>query len=275
MPKTNLEAGPPVALTIAGSDSGGGAGIQADLKTFSAFGVFGTTVITALTSQNTVGIQGVHNVPTDFIARQFDSVCSDFPVASAKVGMLATAEVIAIVAKKASAHCLAHLVVDPVMVAKSGDRLLAKDAVDALVNLLFPLAEVITPNIDEALELLGIERIANIGEMKEAARMLHKLGAGCVFLKGGHITNGALDVFFDGGEPIIFKGRYIDTPHTHGTGCTLSSSIAAGLAQGKPVLEAVSAAKEYTQGAIEKSLAMGKGRGPLNHMYRQLLEKST
>ncbi|MFP6889939.1 MAG: bifunctional hydroxymethylpyrimidine kinase/phosphomethylpyrimidine kinase [Nitrospinota bacterium] len=273
MPETTREDGPPVALTIAGSDSGGGAGIQADLKTFSAFGVFGTTVITALTSQNTVGVQGVHAVPIDFIALQFDSVCTDFPVASAKVGMLGTSEVIKIVAKKATEHSLPHLVLDPVMVAKSGDRLLSEGAIEALLELLFPLAEVITPNIEEALDLLGIDRIADIEEMKEAARMLHKLGARCVLLKGGHITKGALDIFFDGGEPVIFEGRHIDTPHTHGTGCTLSSAIAAGLAQGKPVLEAVGAAKEYIQGAIEHSLALGKGRGPLNHMYRHLSEK--
>ncbi|MBI2131966.1 MAG: bifunctional hydroxymethylpyrimidine kinase/phosphomethylpyrimidine kinase [Candidatus Tectomicrobia bacterium] len=259
---------PPVALTIAGSDSGGGAGIQADLKTFCALGVYGASVLTALTAQNTVGVQGVHTVPPEFIAQQFDSVCTDLPVAAAKVGMLATSEVIGVVARKIRQHRLERLVVDPVMVAKSGDRLLAPEAREALVRQLLPLAEVLTPNAEEARDLLGGKPIQGLDDMKEAARALHRLGPRHVLLKGGHITRGAADVLFDGEEITVLEGRRVDTPHTHGTGCTLSSAIAAGLALGLPVREAVRAAKEYIQGAIENALALGKGRGPLNHMYR-------
>ena len=260
---------PPVAMTIAGSDSGGGAGVQADLKTFSAFGVYGASVITALTAQNTVGVQGVHGAPPDFIGAQFDSVCSDLEVASVKIGMLATVEVIEIVAKKLTAHELARVVLDPVMVAKSGDPLLAPDAREALVEKLFPLAEIVTPNTEEARDILGFREIRNLTDMKDAARMLRERGAARVLLKGGHITDGAADVFFDGEEEIVLEGRRIDTPHTHGTGCTLSSAIAAGLALGDTTTEAARRAKRYIQGAIENSLAIGSGRGPLDHMYRQ------
>lgn len=259
---------PPVALSIAGSDSGGGAGIQADLKTFCALGVYGASVLTALTAQNTVGVQGVHTVPPEFIAQQFDSVCTDLPVAAAKVGMLATSEVIGVVARKIRQHRLERLVVDPVMVAKSGDRLLAPEAREALVRQLLPLAEVLTPNAEEARDLLGGKSIQGLDDMKEAARALHRLGPRHVLVKGGHLTRGAADILFDGEEITVLEGRRVDTPHTHGTGCTLSSAIAAGLARGQPVREAVRAAKEYIQGAIENALALGKGRGPLNHMYR-------
>jgi len=265
---------PPVALTIAGSDSGGGAGIQADLKTFCAFGVYGASVITALTAQNTLGVQGVHGVPPDFIALQFDSVCGDLPVAAAKVGMLATAEIVEVVARKIREHRLERLVVDPVMVAKSGDRLLAPEAREALIRELLPLAEVLTPNTEEARDLLGGGPIGGIEEMKEAARALHRLGPRHVLVKGGHITRGAADVLFDGREIAVLGGRHVDTPHTHGTGCTLSSAIAAGLALGRPVREAAAAAKEYIQGAIESALPLGKGRGPLNHMYRSVQRMS-
>ena len=265
---------PPIALTIAGSDSGGGAGIQADLKTFSAFGVYGASVITALTAQNTVGVQAVHGAPPDFIAAQFDSVCTDLDVASAKIGMLATVDVIEVVAVKLKAHALARVVLDPVMVAKSGDRLLAPDAKEALVEKLFPLAEVVTPNTEEARDILETGEIENLAQMKDAARALHERGAKCVLLKGGHITDGAVDVFFDGEHEVALEGRRIDTPHTHGTGCTLSSAIAAGLALGESTTSAVKRAKDFIQGAIENALAIGNGRGPLNHMYRQQEEKS-
>ena len=265
---------PPISLTIAGSDSSGGAGIQADLKTFSAFGVYGASVITALTAQNTVGVQGVHGAPPDFIAAQFDSVCSDLNVASAKIGMLATVGVIEVVAEKLKAHALARVVLDPVMVAKSGDRLLAPDARDALVEKLFPLADVVTPNTEEARDILEGPEIENLAQMKDAARALHERGAKCVLLKGGHITDGAVDIFFDGENEFALEGRRIDTPHTHGTGCTLSSAIAAGLALGESTIEAVRKAKDFIQGAIENALAIGNGRGPLNHMYRQRKEES-
>ncbi len=265
----------PVALAIAGSDSGGGAGIQADLKTFAAFGVFGTSAITALTAQNTLGVQGIHPVPPAFIAEQIDSVCADFPVAAVKVGMLGTSEAVIAVAAKISGHKLSHLVLDPVMAAGGGERLLEREAAGALIDHLLPLAEVLTPNIEEARELLGIDPISGIAGMKEAARLLHKLGARCVLLKGGHLEGGAADILLEGGDAIVLEGRWVDTPHTHGTGCTLSSALAAGLALGKPVREAATAAKEYIQGAIENALPLGGGRGPLNHMYRQLLEKPT
>jgi hydroxymethylpyrimidine/phosphomethylpyrimidine kinase len=273
MAPTNHSKELPVALTIAGSDSEGGAGIQADLKTFSAFGVFGTTVITALTSQNSVGVQGVHPVPADFIAKQFDSICSDLPVAAAKVGMVTDSRVIEVVSRKIAEYGINLLVLDPVMVATSGDRLLAENAVETLVNRLFPLSEIITPNTEEARDILGIERIENLGEMKDAAKRLHSLGAKSVLLKGGHITRGATDVFYDGNDIFILEGRYVDTPHSHGTGCTLSSAIAAGLAKGEPVRDALTAEKEYTQGAIEHALELGSGHGSLNHMYRQLSER--
>ncbi len=264
---------PPIALTIAGSDSGGGAGIQADLKTFGALGVYGASVVTALTAQNTVGVQGVHGVPPDFVGAQFDSVCSDLEVASAKIGMLATADIIEVVAERVKAHAIARVVLDPVMVAKSGDRLLVPDARDALVERLFPLAEVITPNTEEARDILGGAEIQDLAGMKGAARALHALGGRCVLLKGGHITEGAADVFFDGKNEYILEGRRIDTPHTHGTGCTLSSAIAAGLALGETAIEAARRAKRFIQGAIENSLAIGNGRGPLHHMYRQREEE--
>ena len=264
----------PIALTIAGSDSGGGAGVQADLKTFSALGVYGASVITALTAQNTVGVQGVHGAPPDFIAAQFDSVCTDLNVASAKIGMLATVDVIAVVAEKLKEHALAPVVLDPVMVAKSGDRLLAPEARSALVEDLFPLAEVVTPNTEEARDILETEEIETLAQMKDAARALRERGAKCVLLKGGHITDGAVDIFFDGENEVALGGRRIDTPHTHGTGCTLSSAVAAGLARGESPIEAVRQAKSFIQGAIENALAIGNGRGPLNHMYRTLGGKS-
>ena len=265
---------PPIALTIAGSDSGGGAGVQADLKTFAALGVYGASVVTALTAQNTVGVQEVHNAPPDFIGAQFDSVCSDLEVASVKIGMLATGEVIEVVAEKLEAYAVARVVLDPVMAAKSGDPLLEPDAREALVEKLFPLAEIVTPNTEEARDILRIQEIRNLEDMKNAARMLRDRGAGRVLLKGGHIAEGAADVFFDGQDEIILKGRRIDTPHTHGTGCTLSSAIAAGLALGESPIEAARRAKRYIQGAIENSLAIGNGRGPLDHMYRQRKEDS-
>ncbi len=234
--------------------------------------MFGASAITALTAQNTQGVQGVHPVPPEFVARQIDSVCTDLPVAAAKIGMLATAEVIEAVAESVSRHRLERLVLDPVMVAKSGDRLLAPEARESLVRLLFPLAEVVTPNAEEASDILEGAPVSNLAQMEEAARRLGGLGARFVLLKGGHITNGAVDVLYDGRGIETFEGRRVDTPHTHGTGCTLSSAIAAGLARGRPVREAVAEAKEYIQGAIERSLALGKGRGPLHHMYRHFPE---
>ncbi len=264
---------PPIALTIAGSDSGGGAGIQADLKTFGAFGVYGASIITALTAQNTVGVQATHDVPPDFIGAQLNSVCSDLAIASAKIGMLATAEVIEVIAERVKAHAVAPVVLDPVMVAKSGDRLLLSDAKDALVEKLFPLAEIITPNADEARDILEIGEIRNLSDMKTAARMLHERGARRVLLKGGHITEGAVDFFFDGENEVTLKGRRVDTPHTHGTGCTLSSAIAASMALGASTIEATRRAKRFIQGAIENALDIGNGRGPLNHMYRQRKEE--
>ncbi len=244
------------------SDSGGGAGIQADLKTFSAFGVYGASVITALTAQNTVGVQGVHGAPPDFIAAQFDSVCSDLSVASAKIGMLATVEVIEVVAEKLQEHALARVVLDPVMVAKSGDRLLAPDAREALVEKLFPLAEVVTPNTEEARDILESGEIENLAQMKYAVRALHERGAKCVLLKGGHITDGAVDIFFDGEIEVALEGRRVDTPHTHGTGCTLSSAIAAGLALGETTIEAVKTGEGFHSRRHRERARHWKRQGP-------------
>lgn len=268
MPPSPHAALPPVALTIAGSDSSGGAGIQADLKTFSAFGVYGASVITALTAQNTLGVQGVHPVPAPFVSRQLESVCVDLPVAAVKIGMLADVDIIEAVEAGLRAHQLPHIVLDPVMVAKSGDRLLAPSARDALVRLLFPLAEIVTPNTEEARELIGGAPIETLEDMKEAARRISDLGARYVLVKGGHITGSAIDLLYGEGEETRFEGRRIDTPNTHGTGCTLSSAIAAGLARGASIPEAVGAAKAYIQGAIEQSLPLGGGHGPLHHMHR-------
>jgi len=260
--------GLPRALTIAGSDSGGGAGIQADLKVFLALGCHGMSALTALTAQNTVGVSGIHEVPAEFVIAQVDAVCSDIGVDAAKTGMLASAEIVSAVAKTVAANDISRLVVDPVFISKHRDRLLAEDAVHALRSELLPLAEVITPNLYEAGGLLGVE-VASLEDMHEAARALHELGPKSVLVKGGHLKEPeAVDVFFDGAEITEIAGKRFDTQDTHGTGCALSAAIAARLAHGDEIIGAVRFAKDFVAGAIEKSLRLGRGYGPVNPGWR-------
>ena len=250
-----------VAMTIAGSDSGGGAGIQADLKTFQALGVYGCSTLTAITAQNTVGVTAVHEIPTQVIAAQIDAVASDIGVDAAKTGMLSSAEIIATVADHVRKWDLRKLVVDPVMVAKSGDRLLREDAVQALIRQLLPLAMVVTPNVPEAEVLVG--RALSV---EDAARAILNLGPRAVVMKGGHRGGDtSVDVLFDGRTFTEFSSERFDTPNTHGTGCTFSAAIAAGLAQGLGLEEAVGEAKRYVSEAIHRSTQLGQGHGPVAH----------
>jgi hydroxymethylpyrimidine/phosphomethylpyrimidine kinase len=255
-----------IALTIAGSDSSGGAGIQADLKSFAAQGVFGASVLTALTAQNTLGVQSVHMVPPEFIAAQIDAVCADFNVHGTKTGMLASAEIVHTVALKVQEWDLGNLVVDPVMVAKSGSVLLAAEAIAALRAELLPLALIVTPNIPEAGVLCGRHLDAESEEdLKSATREIFQMGSRYVLLKGGHRAGDATDILFDGKNFETFNAPRIDTKHTHGTGCTLSAAIAALLAKGQPVPLAVENAKQYITAAIAQAPGLGKGNGPLQH----------
>jgi len=254
----------PKALTIAGSDSGGGAGIQADLKTFTAFRVFGMSVLTAITAQNSLGVQGVENLPPEFVARQIDSVLGDFGTDAAKCGMLSTAGIVRAVAAKLRQYRVEKLVVDPVMIAKSGDPLLQPDARAALVAEVLPLALVVTPNLHEASALAGMP-VGDREAMEEAARRIHRLGPRCVLVKGGHLKGDAVDVLWDGREFATFSAPRIETPHTHGTGCTYSAAIAAGLANGLPLRDAVRRAKAYVTQAIREGFAPGRGVGTLRH----------
>jgi len=254
-------------LIIAGSDSSAGAGIQADLKTCAALDVYGMTAITALTAQNTMGVTAIHEVPPDFVAAQIDAVVTDIRPDSVKTGMLANAAIIEVVAAKIKEHALAHVVVDPVMVAKSGDRLLREDAVRALCELLLPLAEVLTPNIPEAEDLLR-RPVTTDEEIREAARELQSLGPRNVVVKGGHREGAsAVDVLFDGRNFHEFASPRIDTTSTHGTGCTLASAIAAYLARGESVVEAVEHAKEYLTEALRRAEPIGHGHGPVDHFW--------
>ncbi len=260
---------PPVAMTIAGSDSGGGAGIQADLKTFAALGVYGTSAIVALTAQNTLGVAGVHEVPPEFVAAQIDAILDDVGADAGKTGMLASSAIIAAVADRLRAHRFRNLVVDPVMVAKSGDALLRADAVAALKADLLPLAHVVTPNLPEAEVLVG-RTLADEAAIREAAREIHAMGPANVVMKGGHRgdRSEAVDLLFDGREFREYRAERIDTPHTHGTGCTFSAAIAAGLARGMDVPVAVGLAKEYLTEAIWHGEPIGRGRSPVNHLWR-------
>ncbi len=259
---------PPVALTIAGSDSGGGAGIQADLKTFAALGVHGTSALAALTAQNTVGVQGVQAVPPDFVDAQITSVLSDFEVGAVKTGMLASAAIIEVVAKRAQVGDLPNLVVDPVMVAASGDRLLDPHAEQAYLELLFPYAQVITPNLREASVLVG-RQLSTVEDMAQAARQLGKTGSLYVVVKGGHLPSAeeAVDVMWDGAELTELRAPRVDTPNVHGTGCTFASAIAAGLAQGMDPPAAIRRAKQFITEALRGGAdwKLGAGRGPVDH----------
>lgn len=260
-------AGPTTALTIAGSDSGGGAGIQADLKTFAAFGVYGTSVLTAVTAQNTLGVTAVQEIDLDVIAAQIDAVMSDIGADAVKTGMLSSAGIIETVADGIARYDVRNLVVDPVMVAASGDRLLREDAVETLASRLLPLALVVTPNIPEAEALAGIS-ITAPEDMRDAARAIAGMGARNVIVKGGHLEGDeSVDLLFDGTEFAEFSARRIYTQNTHGTGCTFSSAIASGLAAGKSVRDAVADAKCYVTEAIRTSFSVGSGHGPLNHFH--------
>ncbi|MFQ5657370.1 MAG: bifunctional hydroxymethylpyrimidine kinase/phosphomethylpyrimidine kinase, partial [Candidatus Methylomirabilales bacterium] len=246
------------ALTIAGSDSGGGAGIQADLKTFSAFQVYGLSVLTAITAQNTVGVQGVETLPPDFVTLQIRSVLSDIGADAGKTGMLATKEIVEAVADGVREFQLPNLVMDPVMVSATGHRLLDEDAVEALRTLL-PLATVVTPNLDEAAILCG-EKMADLDGMKEAARTIRALGPEYVLVKGGHLFGPKIfDVLYDGRDFQVWEPPKIATENTHGSGCTLSAAIAAGLAKGQSVKEAVEVAQRYIHAAIHSAVRIGKG----------------
>lgn len=271
-PSSSSSARPttPIALTIAGSDSGGGAGIQADLKTFSALGVFGCSAIASLTAQNTLGVQGVLPIPPAFVQQQIHSVLSDIQVGAIKSGMLATAEIIAAVAESLSAYPQIPFVLDPVMVATSGDRLLAEDAIQTLIEKLLPLAILITPNLHEAAVLLNTSAAQNLAQMQLQGEKIIALGARAVLMKGGH-TDGenATDLLITAAGVEAFSAPRLQTKNTHGTGCTLASAIAAGLAKQLSLSDSVKQAKEYLHQALVHSekLQIGQGSGPVHHFY--------
>lgn len=254
-------------LTIAGSDSGGGAGVQADLKAMSANGVFGMSVITSITAQNTKGVTAVYDLPVSIVEAQLDAIFDDFDVAAVKTGMLSSVKIVDAVSRKLKHYQAVNLVVDPVMIAKSGHPLLQQDAVDHLRIELIPLALVVTPNVHEAERLAG-RTITSLADARQAAKIIHKLGCRNVLIKGGHlISEKGTDLLYDGRFFTLYKGEFIETPHTHGTGCTYASAIAAQLAKGKPLPDAVQAAKTYITEAIRHALAIGHGKGPTNPFY--------
>jgi hydroxymethylpyrimidine/phosphomethylpyrimidine kinase len=255
-----------IAMTIAGSDSGGGAGIQADLRTFAAHGLHGVCAITAVTAQNTIEVRDWVALEPRMVVAQIDTVADDMSIAAVKTGMLANAAIVTAVAEAVRRRGLPHLVVDPVMVAKGGQRLLDKDAERAYAQRLFPGATLVTPNLPEAEALLG-RAVRTRSDMHEAARAIWKLGPRAVVVKGGHLEGDAIDVFFDGEHTEELRAPRIDTPHTHGTGCTFSAAIAARLASGAELLDAVRGAKEYLTEAIRKSYSIGRGHGPVDHLH--------
>jgi len=255
------------ALTIAGSDSGAGAGIQADLKTFAALGVYGTSAITAITAQNTVGVSAICVLSPKLVAAQIDAVVSDIGAEAVKTGMLANAGIINMVAKKIREHRLRNVVVDPVMVATSGDLLIQKSAVAALRTRLIPMATVVTPNLPEAEELTGM-KLRSPEELEEAARRIVAMGAQSVIIKGGHRRGPAVDLFYDGKKFRALYAPRIRTKNTHGTGCTFSAAIAANLAQGEKLESAVTLAKQFITGAIRRAFPVGAGHGPVHHFHR-------
>ncbi|MBM3567271.1 MAG: bifunctional hydroxymethylpyrimidine kinase/phosphomethylpyrimidine kinase [Alphaproteobacteria bacterium] len=260
----------PNVLSIAGSDPSGGAGIQADLKTFAAHGAYGCAVLTALTAQNTKGVDGVHPVPPAFVAAQIDCLFADLRIDAVKIGMLGSSETIDVVAAAIRRHRPPIVVLDPVMVAKSGDRLLSEDAVGGLRRTLLPMSTVLTPNLDEAGVLLDRAQTIKQGDMKEIAKALHRLGPRWIYLKGGHLPGTKCpDLAFDGTVVTTLPGRRIQTRNTHGTGCTLSAAIAARLARGEKPLAAFRSAKAYVGEAIARAgeLSVGMGHGPLHHFH--------
>lgn len=254
-----------IALTIAGSDSGGGAGIQADLKTFHQFGVFGTSVITAVTAQNTVGVRAWEAVPVALVTRQLDALADDLPPAAVKSGMLGSAALVEAVADGVSRYRLPNYVLDPVMVATSGDRLLERDAERLIARLLVPLATLVTPNLDEA-AVLTDNPVGTPDEMERAARALVRLGAKAALVTGGHLqSDEVVDVLITDGAVRRFSRPRVDTTSTHGTGCTLSAAVAAGLALGRPLERAIADALDFVHRALAAAPGLGKGHGPLNH----------
>ena len=257
----------PKAMTIAGSDSGGGAGVQADLKTFAALGVYGASTLTAITAQNTVAVTAVHDIPTDVITAQIDAVLTDIGADTVKTGMLSSSDIIECVCEALEVHGVQRLVVDPVMIAKSGDALLREDAIGSLRTRLLPLAMVVTPNIPEA-EALTETTIVSGADVRRAAEAIVGMGARSVVVKGGHREGPATDLFYDGKEFKEFTAPRFDTVNTHGTGCTFASAVAAGLARGMVVTDAVALAKDYVTEGIRHSFSIGQGHGPLNHFYR-------
>lgn len=259
-------------LTIAGSDSCGGAGVQADLKTFCAHGTYGMSVITAVTAQNTMGVFDVMDVTPKCIGAQIDAVFKDIRVDAVKIGMVSQTETINMIADKLLEYKPEFVVVDPVMISKSGYDLLNPEAKEALIKRLIPLAYVLTPNLPEAEAITGM-KIENLDQMKKAAEKIYAMGAKNVLVKGGHLEDDASDILFDGKEMYKFEGKRINTKNTHGTGCTLSSAIAANLGKGMNVYDAVKEAKDYITVAIEHSIELGGGVGPTNHFY-QLYKKA-
>lgn len=256
---------PAVALTIAGSDSGGGAGIQADLKTFQRFGVYGASALTLVTAQNTLGVRDVCLLGPELVARQIAAVAEDLDVRATKTGALGSAGIIERVAQAIEQHGLDTLVVDPVMISKHGDALLAEDAVEALVRWLFPIATLVTPNLHEAGALLGKE-VRTEERMRDAAKALRELGAAAVLVKGGHLPGDeAVDLLYDGADFVRLSAHRIDTAHTHGTGCTYSAAITALLARGETLVDAARLAKDYLTRAIREAPGIGHGYGPVNH----------
>ncbi|MBQ1463181.1 MAG: bifunctional hydroxymethylpyrimidine kinase/phosphomethylpyrimidine kinase [Ruminococcus sp.] len=254
------------ALTIAGSDSGGGAGIQADIKTMLANGVFATSAITALTAQNTLGVTGIMNASPEFLAQQLDCVFTDIFPDAVKIGMVSSPELISVIAEKLRQYSPANIVLDPVMVATSGSKLIADEAVNALKTQLIPLASLITPNIPEAQVLTGMD-IKSPEDMEKAAKMIFDTFGCNVLIKGGHQLNDANDLLCDGGTMVWFNGVRIDNPNTHGTGCTLSSAIASNLAKGFDMEQSITRAKSYISGALAAMLDLGSGSGPMNHGF--------
>jgi len=253
-------------LTIAGSDSSGGAGIQADLKTFSAHGVFGMSVITAVTAQNTQGVFAVQDINSEVIVKQIEAIFDDIEVDGVKIGMVSKIPTIEVIAEQLQRYNPVNIVVDPVMVSKSGYHLLNQDAEEALIKKLLPLATLVTPNIPEA-EVMTKRSISTLKDMEEAALMIYQMGARNVLLKGGHLEDSSTDILFNGEEYTYYSASRIQTKNTHGTGCTLSSAITSNLALGYDIAQAVKEAKEYITTAIQHSLAIGKGVGPTHHFY--------
>ncbi|WP_221353867.1 bifunctional hydroxymethylpyrimidine kinase/phosphomethylpyrimidine kinase [Streptomyces beigongshangae] len=257
---------PPRVLTVAGSDSGGGAGIQADLKTMLALGVHGMSVLTAVTAQNSLGVQGVWELPVEAVRAQYRSVVDDIGVQAVKTGMLSSAGLVETVAELAGATGM-PVVVDPVGVSKHGDSLLAASALDSVRTALLPVATVATPNLDEVAQLTGV-RVESEDDMRRAADALLSYGPAWALVKGGHLSGDAVDFLTDGSEELWLRAPRLDNRHTHGTGCTLASAVASELAKGRPVPEAVTAAKEYVTGAIAAGFALGGGIGPVDHGWR-------